>query len=185
MRVLIIGLAIATAGLVGVSPALTEDFFQSGWGDTAPAIVSQVDLTNLGAKDLDTPTEPDRFADLLRVDETTVTVAPTVSRTVLSSQTIRKVGYGRVKTVEVVTTPSGVYSSDGIASPHVLYPGIETAPTARKGFETLFALLGGKWLPLSLGHAGSFTTYGSGYGTNYMSNGTSTCVSGKGYFGCI
>ena len=37
---------------------------------------------------------------------------------------IEKIAFGRVSHVNIVTTSSGVYSSDGLASPHVLYPGV-------------------------------------------------------------
>ena len=38
--------------------------------------------------------------------------------------TVRKIGYGQTSIVNIITTSSGVYSSDALTSPHVLYPGI-------------------------------------------------------------
>jgi len=38
--------------------------------------------------------------------------------------TIRKIGYGETRFVTVSTTPSGTYSSDGLASPYIRYPGV-------------------------------------------------------------
>ncbi|MEQ1771382.1 MAG: hypothetical protein ABL879_16255 [Devosia sp.] len=51
----------------------------------------------------------------------------TVSTKVLSTQTIKKIGYGRVSNVTIVKTPSGTYSSDAIVSPYVQYPGVEVS----------------------------------------------------------
>lgn len=54
-----------------------------------------------------------------------VTAADWVSLDPITSSTVRKVGYGRVTEVNIATTSTGTYSSDGMVSPHVLYPGIE------------------------------------------------------------
>ena len=48
----------------------------------------------------------------------------TVSTEVSGTQTVKKIGFGAVSTVTIVTTPTGVYSSDAIFSPNVRYPGI-------------------------------------------------------------
>lgn len=48
-----------------------------------------------------------------------------VSLEPISSSVVRKVGYGRVSEVNVARTATGTYSSDGLVSPHVLYPGID------------------------------------------------------------
>ena len=45
--------------------------------------------------------------------------------------TVKKIGFGHKDTVTIVTTPSGVYSSDAITSPYVKYPGIEVTPKHR------------------------------------------------------
>jgi hypothetical protein len=44
----------------------------------------------------------------------------------ISQQIVRKIGYGKTKFVTISTTASGVYSSDGLVSPHIRYPGIHT-----------------------------------------------------------
>ena len=51
---------------------------------------------------------------------------PSVSLEPLSSATVRKIGYGWTTFVNVVTTSSGTYSTDGLISPHVRYPGVYT-----------------------------------------------------------
>ena len=53
-----------------------------------------------------------------------VQTEPGVSLAPISTQTIRKIGYGKTKFVTITTTSSGVYSNDAMLSPHVRYPGI-------------------------------------------------------------
>lgn len=57
-----------------------------------------------------------------------ITFDDSVSTDVQKTQTVTKIAFGKKKTVSIVTTPSGVYSSDAITSPNVRYPGIEVAP---------------------------------------------------------
>ena len=37
---------------------------------------------------------------------------------------MRKIGYGKTSIVNIITTTSGVYSSDALTCPHILYPGV-------------------------------------------------------------
>lgn len=41
------------------------------------------------------------------------------------SSSVTKISYGQMKTVRIITTTTGVYSSDALVSPYVNYPGIE------------------------------------------------------------
>ena len=52
------------------------------------------------------------------------TVEPWVATEALSETVVKKVGYGRTTYVSIVTTATGTYSSDGLASRNVRYPGI-------------------------------------------------------------
>jgi hypothetical protein len=54
-----------------------------------------------------------------------IEIADTVSTEPLRTQYVKKIAGGRPTTVTIVTTATGTYSSDGIASPYVLYPGID------------------------------------------------------------
>ncbi len=65
------------------------------------------------------------LSQLLRVGKRSyqVNFDASVSTQVLSSNVIRKIEFGSL--VSVVSTPSGVYSTDGFASKNVLYPGVE------------------------------------------------------------
>lgn len=40
---------------------------------------------------------------------------------------VRKIGFGRIETVNIATTASGTYSSDGLTSPYIQYPGISVS----------------------------------------------------------
>lgn len=51
-------------------------------------------------------------------------VEPWVSTEVISQSSVRKIGYGRTSFVTIGRTATGTYSSDGLASPHIHYPGI-------------------------------------------------------------
>lgn len=52
------------------------------------------------------------------------TVEPWVSTEALNRTTVRKISYGRTEFVSIVETNTGTYSSDGLESPHIRYPGI-------------------------------------------------------------
>jgi len=48
-----------------------------------------------------------------------------VSGDVLSTRTVKKIAGGRASEVTITTTQSGTYSTDGLLSPHIQYPGID------------------------------------------------------------
>lgn len=78
-----------------------------------------------------------------------ITHADWISLDPVSSAIVRKVGYGVVTTVNIATTSSGVYSSDGMVSPHVRYPGITVRPVQTDEAEGRFPFL--SWGPSSSG----------------------------------
>ncbi|HEY0853921.1 MAG TPA: hypothetical protein VGD86_03755 [Devosia sp.] len=81
------------------------------------------------------------------------TVEDTVSTEVLSTQTVRKIEAGRTSFVTIATTSTGVYSSDGLSSGHVRYPGIH----AEQQQGAMLAILsGGTWAFITPVNAGSF-----------------------------
>ena len=71
------------------------------------------------------------------------TIEPWVSTEVISQSTVRKVGYGRTTFVSINKTATGTYSSDGLASPHIRYPGIirNSEPSS---FLTIVPFKGGR-----------------------------------------
>jgi hypothetical protein len=54
-----------------------------------------------------------------------ITFDESISTDVSRTQVVTKIGGGRASEVTIVTTPSGTYSTDGVLSPNVRYPGIE------------------------------------------------------------
>lgn len=80
------------------------------------------------------------------------TVEESVSTEVLSQHTVRKIEAGRTSFVTVATTATGVYSSDGLTSGNVRYPGIHAE---NKQAATLALLGPGGWMTIMPVHAGS------------------------------
>ena len=73
-----------------------------------------------------------------------ITLDDSVSTDVQRTQVVKKIGHGRTSQVTIVTTPSGTYSTDGILSPHVRYPGIEKS--LRIWPDDYIYAEGGRWM---------------------------------------
>jgi hypothetical protein len=85
------------------------------------------------------------------------TIEDGVSTEVLRSSTVRKIEFGRTSFVTIATTSTGVYSSDGLDSPNIRYPGIHD--NGRDGgFATLTMLSNGSWELVKELDAGSFVS---------------------------
>ena len=84
-------------------------------------------------------------------------VQPGVSVEPIRETVVRKIGYGRTTFVNVMETASGVYSTDGLASPHIQYPGIvkEMKPSPKAG---LWFWSGGQWVASTSVGADSFVS---------------------------
>ena len=85
-----------------------------------------------------------------------ITFDDSISTEVQRTQVVRKIGHGRMSAVTVVTTPSGTYSTDGLLSPHVQYPGIDkqlkdSGWPARSWFFAPHADGSGMWTSFSNG----------------------------------
>ena len=140
---------IAIGGTIGVLVAgtLAAPQFMSAIADEPPAAVVATIEDLFGPDIID--------SDAFRKYE--VVIDDTVSTDIVRKRTVSKIGYGRKSTVTVVTTPSGTYSTDGLLSPHVRYPGIETKrKDSGSDFKFRFSqrTAGGYW---SLVTQGSFT----------------------------
>jgi hypothetical protein len=76
------------------------------------------------------------------------------------TQVVKKIAHGRTSSVTVVTTPSGTYSTDGLLSPHVQYPGIEKKlkgwASGGSHYYSSRSYSGGRWTSFS---NGSFTYF--------------------------
>jgi hypothetical protein len=80
------------------------------------------------------------------------TVEDSVSTEVVSSSRIRKIEAGRTSFVTVARTATGVYSSDGLTSTNVRYPGIHSDEQRN---AALAYLVGGGWMFFAPAAAGS------------------------------
>ena len=98
--------------------------------------------------------------DLKTLKKFDVTFDNSVSTEVTRTQIVHKIAFGRKTEVAIVTTPSGVYSTDALTSPYVRYPGIEVTakyPRNHFSYSTSTSRYGtGTWTSFS---RGSFTFY--------------------------
>lgn len=83
------------------------------------------------------------------------TVEDSVSTTPIRTATVRKIEAGKTSFVTIATTSTGVYSSDGLESPNIRYPGIH--PNERKYEPIVAVLTSDGWVALKLVPADSFT----------------------------
>ncbi len=102
------------------------------------------------------------------------TVDPGVSTEPLREHVVRKIAHGRTSFVRIVETATGVYSSDGMTSPHIQYPGI--VKERRRELAGLAYWTGKGWrlaLPFT---AGSFVTVTPLDGGDLVVTNGGTCV---------
>jgi hypothetical protein len=85
-------------------------------------------------------------------------VEPWVSTDVTKRQTVRKIGYGKTEFVDILTTATGTYSSDGFDSTHVRYPGVHANPAYKDWVSStkIAVLSGGAWVVVQNSNANSF-----------------------------
>ncbi len=78
-----------------------------------------------------------------------VDYADWVSTDPLSTATVKKIEGGRVSYVSITSTTTGTYSTDGLTSKHVLYPGIDVteATPGRRNWVRFWS--NGKWFSFS------------------------------------
>ncbi len=90
------------------------------------------------------------LSQLLRVGKRSydVNFDASISTQVLSSNVIRKIEFGNESLISVVSTPSGIYSTDGFVSKNIQYPGVnvtditgETDNNFQNNFPAQLALL--------------------------------------------
>lgn len=174
--------------------SLTDAFFISDFGQrigntmlttAANAAETVTDMSSADDPAID-------MSKLVRIGDQdfNITADPSVSMEAISSASVRKVGFGHESQVSVVTTSTGVYSTDGLASAHVLYPGITATPansanTLAERIGRVFMLGGGTWVSADLAGAGSFVTFGPMKGGGgYVTGSNGTCIRGKNFAGC-
>lgn len=89
-----------------------------------------------------------------------VSYADWVSTEPLSSAQVKKVEAGKVSYVSITTTATGTYSTDGLTSKHVLYPGIEVEEAEPRGNFFAFWSLG-QWQGIATHSGNSFIAIGN------------------------
>ncbi len=84
-----------------------------------------------------------------------VSYADWVSTDPLSTATVKKIEAGKVSYVSITTTATGTYSTDGLTSRNVLYPGIEVTPVnTRDNFFSFWSA--GHWQGMATRSGNSF-----------------------------
>lgn len=106
----------------------------------------------------------DDLSDLLRIDlpNADIAVGDYVGTNVYSTATVKKIAYGNVSNVNVYSTSTGAYSTDGLTSPHVQYPGIAVSDRPTNAFMPLGGYVwegAFGWIPVPHGPTRSFLTY--------------------------
>jgi len=102
-------------------------------------------------------------------------VEPGTSVEPIRESTVRKIAYGRTTFVQVMETESGVYSSDGLDSPNVQYPGIVKTP--RPGTSPILWFWGdNKWASATAFNAGSFIAFTPFEGGQLVVTDEGSCV---------
>ena len=105
-----------------------------------------------------------------------------VSTDPLDTQVIKKIEGGRVSYVTIKRTATGTYSSDGIDSPHVQYPGVVEPDNPRNRFS-FSSWNNGSWTRLNTYSGNSYVSV-STYKTRRGETRTSTCISTASYWYC-
>lgn len=108
-----------------------------------------------------------------------------VSTEEISRSRIKKIEFGRVSYIDVVTTATGTYSTDAMFSNHVQYPGIMVAEAPASAFGGALSMIGahGNWVALPLINTGSIVQVRTA-ASRILSNGRDTCVITANFAGC-
>jgi hypothetical protein len=86
-------------------------------------------------------------------------IDPSVSSEPIGVSEVIKIGFGRKESVRIVETSTGIYSTDAMDDPHVLYPGIERVPRAVASAEAPLAIFSAnRWVAVAPLGAGSFVS---------------------------
>ena len=105
-----------------------------------------------------------------------------VSTDPVSTAVVKKIEAGRVSYVTITTTSTGTYSTDGIASPNVQYPGVNEDLGTGNWFY-FSSWNNGRWNRFSTYNGNSYVSV-STYKRHNGSTRTSTCISTASYWYC-
>lgn len=104
-----------------------------------------------------------------------VDYADWVSTTPLSTARVKKIEAGKVSYVDITTTSTGTYSTDGLTSPNIQYPGIVVTPKDPVR-ATFSSWSNGNWFRISTYNGNSFISLNNN-GVRISTGGGRTCVS--------
>lgn len=85
-----------------------------------------------------------------------VEYADWVSTDPLSSATVKKIEAGKVTYVSITTTATGTYSTDGLTSKHVQYPGIDVTEVTPRSRNWVRFWSNGSWYSFASRAGNSF-----------------------------
>jgi hypothetical protein len=128
-----LGAACATA-LAAIGPGFVLEAF----ADEMPAGFDTNRLVKFDGRDYDVA-----YADWVSTDP-------------ISSATVKKIEAGKVTYVSVTTTATGTYSTDGLTSKHVLYPGIDVTEVSPGRNNWVRFWSNGSWFSFSSRAGNSF-----------------------------
>lgn len=130
---MILGATCATA-LAATGPGLVLEAF----ADEMPAGFDTDKLVKFDGRDYEV-----EYADWVSTDP-------------LSTATVKKIEAGRVSHVSITTTATGTYSTDGLTSKHVLYPGIAVTDVAARRSNFVKFWTNGDWYSFTSRAGNSF-----------------------------
>lgn len=110
---------------------------------------------------------------LMKFPDYSVQVDASVATDPVKTNRIKKIEFGNVSYVDIVTTATGTYSTDGIASPNVSYPGIDEQAGVPRDSVGVWNT-GHRWQVLPR-HGSSFIYQRTGRNSIFSHNGQS-CV---------
>lgn len=115
-------------------------------------------------------------------DEQGVGYEDWVSTDPISTATVKKIEAGRITYVTITKTATGTYSTDGIESRNVQYPGVIEPDNPRNEFS-FSSWSNGRWNRMSTYNGHSYVSV-STYKTRQGQTRTSTCVSTASFWYC-
>lgn len=175
----VVGLAYVADGVngMGYAPAADNRIGQLAVGTMNNVAAVGSDLMNMSALADETP--QDDFSDLLHIEDRgyEMHLDDSVSTEVVMQNSVRKIAFGQVSNVNIVHTRTGIYSSDGLVSRHVQYPGVEVTETPVAGLQAMtWDMLVG-WVPVPRPNNSSVITYSrTPNGGHVRTTGTQTCI---------
>jgi hypothetical protein len=152
--------------------------------DGANAVSSALSMAALAD---DTPASPIDFDKLVKFEGKDYTIEHdgTMSTEVLANFSVKKLGYGKVTEVKVFRTPTGTFSTDGLFSPKILYPGIKVTPAAEPIASIFSWIPGFGWAQLNgLASANSTVYFGGSGNSSFVATDSGTCYRGPNFITC-